>query len=298
MKVLSRLAVSIVLGLSLGASIVAAPATTSSQQKTTPKVSSNSTPAIKYSNKLINNKLNVKNIPCIEAYINSGIPKPLVIVLTGISGTKEGSADIINNLAKEGFYAVAFDARAHGERVKDPVARATELEVATSQDCNIIIENYLKNKQVNPKKIGMMGFSFGGSVTYHYLAYGKYPLTAAVPCISTPYWEQLYDSGIPRSTYSIAKGWGTSDLPQTEINKYLKDNSPFNNYKHMKDTAILMINGELDDVIAPVGAQKLYDELKKIKAPHVELIINKGLKHEVPEESLQKGIEFLKKHLS
>lgn len=99
---------------------------------------------------------------------------------------------------------------------------------------------------------------FGGSVTYHYLAYGKYKLTAAVPCISTPYLEQLYDSDLPTTTYSVTEGFGSSDLSKSEINEYLKENSPFTNYKNMKDTAIMMINGEDDDLIEPVGSQKLY----------------------------------------
>ena len=220
--------------------------------------------------------IDINGIPSYELYKGRGVAKPLAIILHGASGNKDQMVWQALDLARKGFYCVMPDAFAHGERVNDPARLLTEIEVATSNECNTIVEYYLTNKMVNTQKLGLIGFSMGGSSCYHYAAYGKYKPVAIAAFSSTPYWEQLDHSDIPMTMYSVKTGFYGTTMSREEANAYLKDNSPSKNYQRMKDMTVVMLHGENDDVISPIGAKKLYDALKEIGAPNVYLIMTKG----------------------
>lgn len=125
--------------------------------------------------------------------------RPVVIVLHGTGGNKEGQRSLLDQLARDGFVAVAIDGRHHGARAKGgPAARSTEYVAAileafrtrrgypfffdTAWDVMRLIDYLETRADVDPRRIGMIGFSKGGIETY--LAAAVDPrIAVAVPCI-------------------------------------------------------------------------------------------------------------------
>jgi dienelactone hydrolase len=134
----------------------------------------------------------------LKASASSG-RRPLVIVLHGTGGNKESQRNLLGELAHDGFVAVAIDGRYHGARAKGgKEARSAEYIGAilrtfrtgkehpfffdTAWDVMRLIDYLETRDDVDPRRIGVIGFSKGGIETY--LAAAADPrIAVAVPCI-------------------------------------------------------------------------------------------------------------------
>ena len=115
---------------------------------------------------------------------------PVVIVLHGTGGKKEGMWNWLEQLAHRGFLAVAIDGRFHGERTVQPtdtsayndaVVRAFQTKPGETQtypfyydtcwDVMRTVDYLVSREDVDADRIGLMGISKGGIEAY---------LTAAV----------------------------------------------------------------------------------------------------------------------
>jgi dienelactone hydrolase len=127
------------------------------------------------------------------------VRRPVVIVLHGTGGNKESQRDLLGNLARDGFVAVAIDGRYHGARAKGGrQARSAEYVQAilhafqTGREHPFFFDavwdvmrliDYLETRtDADARRIGVMGFSKGGIETY--LAAAVDPrIAVAVPLI-------------------------------------------------------------------------------------------------------------------
>jgi predicted esterase len=109
---------------------------------------------------------------------------PVVIVLHGTGGSKEGVRNWLTDLAQRGIMGVAIDARYHGDRsggAKGPAAYVAAITAAwkapkeamehpfyydTVWDLWRLIDVLEKRSDVDPKRIGMLGISMGGIQTW------------------------------------------------------------------------------------------------------------------------------------
>src|SRR5262249_6471679 len=122
---------------------------------------------------------------------------PVVIVLHGTGGNKEGQLPLVRELAAKGFVAVAIDGRYHGERTKAGKGSAEYQEAIlrafreqrehpfffdTVWDVMRLVDYLGTRDDVDPKRIGLIGFSKGGIETYLAAAVDE-RIAAAVPCI-------------------------------------------------------------------------------------------------------------------
>ncbi len=125
--------------------------------------------------------------------------RPAVIVLHGTGGNKEGQRTLMAELARDGFVAIAIDARHHGARAKGGSAAKSKEYVeaigrrfATGRELPFFYDtvwdvmrliDYLETRDdINPQRIGAIGFSKGGIELY--LAAAVDPrIAVAVPCI-------------------------------------------------------------------------------------------------------------------
>ncbi len=125
--------------------------------------------------------------------------RPAVIVLHGTGGNKEGQRTLMAELAREGFVAVAIDARHHGARAKGgSAAKSKEYVDAILQrfrtgqglpffydtvwDALRLLDYVETRADIDPRRIGMIGFSKGGIETYLAAAVDS-RIAVAVPCI-------------------------------------------------------------------------------------------------------------------
>jgi len=123
--------------------------------------------------------------------------RPTVIALHGTGGSKQNMLLLCRRLATNGFVAVAIDGRYHGERTKrgsgaeeynDAIARTWRngrehpFYYDTVWDVTRLVD-YLKTlKDVDARRIGLIGISKGGIETYLAAAVDK-RIAVAVPVI-------------------------------------------------------------------------------------------------------------------
>ena len=124
--------------------------------------------------------------------------RPVVIVLHGTGGSKDGMVPRLRELAGRGFVAVAIDGRYHGQRARgaregmSPYQDAILRAFRTGREHPFLYDtvwdvmrliDYLETRQdIDPSRIGLTGISKGGMETY--LAAAVDPRVAvAVPMI-------------------------------------------------------------------------------------------------------------------
>ncbi len=125
--------------------------------------------------------------------------RPVVIALHGTGGNKEGQRTLMGELARDGFVAIAIDGRHHGARARGgSAAKAKEYVEAigrrfatgrelpffydTVWDLMRLIDYLATRDDIDPRRIGAIGFSKGGIELY--LAAAADPrIAVAVPCI-------------------------------------------------------------------------------------------------------------------
>lgn len=127
--------------------------------------------------------------------------QPAVLVLHGTGGSKEGLRELLVELAKHGFVAAAIDGRYHGERAAGPRGAAYNDAITqawrskpgqpqehpfyydTCWDIWRTIDYLVSRKDVDPARLGLIGFSKGGIETWLAAAVDE-RIKVAVPAIA------------------------------------------------------------------------------------------------------------------
>lgn len=127
---------------------------------------------------------------------------PAVVVLHGTGGNKEGESGLLKELSARGFVAIAIDGRYHGARIPGGAHGTKEYNEAifrawqepddkkrehpfyfdTVYDVWRTIDYLLSRKDVDGKRIGLVGFSKGGIETWLAAATDE-RIKVAVPAI-------------------------------------------------------------------------------------------------------------------
>ena len=136
--------------------------------------------------------------------------QPVVIVLHGTGGSKEGLIPRLRQLAAKGFIAIAIDGRHHGARASAttdglPAYQSAILRAyRTGREQPFLFDtvwdvmrliDYLETREdVDPRRIGLTGISKGGMETY--LAAAADPrIAVAVPMIGVQSFAWALDHG-------------------------------------------------------------------------------------------------------
>jgi dienelactone hydrolase len=162
--------------------------------------------------------------------------RPVVISLHGTGGHKEGQIKLLTQFASAGFIGVAIDGRYHGARAKTPkgtgdytaaILRAYRADEPhehpfyydTVRDVMRLIDYLVTRDDVDPARIGLIGFSKGG--TEAYLAAAADPrIAATVACIGVQSfrWALDHDSWQSRiSTIQAAVDAAAQDAGVTTV---------------------------------------------------------------------------------
>jgi dienelactone hydrolase len=107
---------------------------------------------------------------------------PVVVALHGTGGSKEGMRSLLETYADRGFIAVAMDARHHGERARPIAGLPNAYQSAmlrayrtgeghpylydTVWDVMRLLDYLTSRPDVDPKRIGVIGNSKGGTEAY------------------------------------------------------------------------------------------------------------------------------------
>jgi dienelactone hydrolase len=244
-----------------------------------------------------------RKIPVLIAY--EGEPrKPLVICQHGFSGNKEGMLGTCLKLATEGFVAAAMDAVKHGER-RDPNLLANlggdpslmfQVLIGTVEDVRTVIDYLGEVLGADLKTVGMMGVSMG-AITTLLAATMEDRLKAAVSVIG----------GADFGTLVRKSSLGRIGLPVGQMTQFvesagelIKRYDPIHNVQRFRSMPLLLLNGELDDLIPLECAQSLYEALRpqyQATPERLKMKVYPGVGHEYTHEMEDEAVDWLKRYL-
>jgi len=187
----------------------------------------------------------VSDIPIIMIYddsVEKSKNKGTILFFHGLTSNKDIQEPDLVEYAKEGFLVIGIDSWGHGERrhprfdeyfnIGSPNFQENYI-YAIQQTANGIpdlLDNLNNLKKINIDKIGLIGISMGAIIGYRVLVIEKRIKAAA-----------LYN-GSPR--------WAL-DYPE----------SPHNHLDKFYPTALLSIVGNNDDIVPPIYAKELHNNL-------------------------------------
>ncbi|MCX7663963.1 MAG: acetylxylan esterase [Gemmataceae bacterium] len=263
-------------------------------------------------------------------------PRPVMILLHGTGGNKEGMESWLEEFASLGFLAVAIDARYHGARV--PEAKGAEAYVKaiikawqtpagqaqehpfyydTVWDLWRVLDYLEKRPDVDAKRIGMLGISMGGIQTYLAAAVDD-RVAVALPLIAVQSfkWSLENDQWAGRAnTIKAAHEAAAKDLGEDRVNQkvcralwnkiipgILDDFDCPNLLPLFVGRPLFIANGELDPNCPIEGAKLAMDAATKAyKNARCEeklvIRINKGIAHKVTDEDRKQAVAFAQKWL-
>lgn len=261
---------------------------------------------------------------------------PAVIVLHGTGGTKESQRAFLVELAKRGIIGVAIDARYHGARAggakgsaayNEAITKAWKTRTGEKQEHPFYYDtcwdlwrtvDYLQSRpDIDPKKIGMIGFSMGGIQTWLAAAVDD-RVVVAVPAIGVQSfrWSLENDKWQGRAkTIALAHQAAAKDLGESEVNQKVCRELWNKIIPGMLDQfdcpsmlrlfagrALLIVNGE-NDGNCPLGGAKLaFATAEKAFAEagasdRLRIHVAAGVGHAVTPEQRQMALDWLERWL-
>jgi len=261
---------------------------------------------------------------------------PVVIVLHGTGGNKEGQRSWLIDLAKRGIIGVAIDARYHGERAggakradayNAAIVRAWKAKPGEKQEHPFYYDtcwdlwktvDYLKTRQdVDGGRIGMIGISMGGIQTWLAAAVDE-RVKVIVPAIAVQSfrWSLENDKWQGRAnTIRAAHEAAAKDLGEKAVNRrvcralwnkivpgILDQFDCPSMLRLAAGRPLLILNGELDPNCPVEGAKQAIQEATRAyqkagAADKLKVIIASGVKHQVTPKHRQAALDWFEKWL-
>lgn len=264
---------------------------------------------------------------------NSSGKVPVVIVLHGTGGTKEGQIALMGDLARRGFLAVAIDGRHHGERAKarkgsaDYVAailrryrtgEAFPFLYDTVWDILRLLDYLEARADVDPSRVGAIGFSKGGMELYLAAAVDT-RIRVAVPCIGVQSFRWAIDNNMWQSRVgtfqaaieAAARDSGAATIDSAMVRKFYDRVAPgvYSEFDGPIMTPLIaprplfIINGDSD---ARTPMPGLMECVKATKAAYDKAGASEALRflaqektgHQVRPEALRQAVDWFTRWLA
>lgn len=169
-------------------------------------------------------------------------PLGLIALFHGLGGAKEDCIDDLDRFARAGFAALAVDAPAHGarwseqlqDRLDDPALHEqtfAELVDRAAREVPTLIDELETRGWLESSRVGLVGYSFGGFVALAARLHDA-RVAVAVSIAGSPRWER-----------------------RSEM-------SPAENVDSYWPTALLLMHGEQDEVVAPEPGARFISALR------------------------------------
>lgn len=256
---------------------------------------------------------------------SGGARLPVVIVLHGTGGNKEGQLPLLRQLADRHLVAVAIDGRHHGERAKGAPGSAAYVGAMahryhTGQGLPFLYDtvwdvlrllDYLETRpDVDRARIGAIGFSKGGMELYLAAAVDS-RLRASVPCIGVQSFRWALDHDAWQSrvgTFQAAADQAGTPASAKTVRAFYDRVAPgiyteFDGPRMVPLIAprpLLVINGDSDARTPLPGLMECVNAAKAAYQDHpanFEFVLQPDTGHKVNPESLGKAIQWLASHL-
>jgi dienelactone hydrolase len=266
-----------------------------------------------------------------SAAVKAGTRLPVVIILHGTGGKKEGNLGLAKTFAGKGFLAVAPDGRYHGERCAKgsgtddyyaAIAKAYKDGKShpwlydTVYDVMRLIDYLQTRADVDPRRIGLIGFSKGGMETYLASAADE-RIAVSVPCIGVQSFQYELENNLWKGRIGTVQGAANQAAREagvaidTAFVKGFFDHvvpgiySDFDGPKMLPLIAprpLLVINGDSDDKTPLPGVKLAADAAKAAYekagvSDRFVLIIEEKTGHQVKAEPMKEAVAWFEKWL-
>ena len=233
-----------------------------------------------------------------EVYFPDGSegPFPALVLCHGIPARVKGPEDrgyplLAERFCREGFGVLIFNFRGAGlsEGNFDLTGWARDLEGA--------LDVLATRKEVDPKRIFLLGFSGGAAVSIWVAAHRK-EVAALVSCASPAEFRDLTTGRALDDFLAYARDVGIIKDPafppsREDWKKSFQAVKPIDWIGKIPPRPLLLIHGTRDDVVDVSHARRLYQEVKR----QAELFLVEGGEHRlrVDERAMEKAMEWMKK---
>jgi dienelactone hydrolase len=263
--------------------------------------------------------------------LKPGEKRPAVLVLHGTGGSKQGNRPWLERLAGKGFVAIAIDGRYHGERSKgekgtkaynEAIVGAWRAKPGEPQAHPFYFDtcwdiwrtiDYLQSRpDVDPDRIGMIGFSKGGIETWLAAAVDE-RVKVAVPCIGVQSfrWSLEHDRWQARAnTIKEAHEVAAKDLGESGINRrvcrelwskvipgILDEFDGPSMLRLFAGRSLLILNGDRDPNCPLEGAEIAFASAKAAfhtvgEDDHLKIMVARDSGHTVTKEQQDAAVEW------
>lgn len=258
--------------------------------------------------------------------------RPAVIVLHGTGGTKEAQRQWLDDLARRGMIALAIDARHHGERAggekgsaayQAAITRAWKSGPGQPQAHPLYYDtvwdlwrtvDYLRSRpDVDPDRLGMIGFSMGGIQTWLAASVDE-RVAVAVPAIGVQSfkWGLEHDRYQARAkTVSTPHEAAARDLGESSVNRRVCETLWDKVIPGIRDRfdcpnmlalfggrPLLILNGELDPSCPIEGAEVAFAAARAAHeaagaGDRLKVDVAKGVGHAVTPAQATMALDWL-----
>lgn len=233
----------------------------------------------------------IDDVPIYEERSDSASIGNLVIFIHGQESNKSEYLEEMCAYAAEGYVCVSFDLVGSGEWIIDEPLMSLQVITKSSEAIDTVIEYYLQSGYAGDK-FALIGISQGGSVAYHYAAYGSRTPSALVVGSATPDFTTLDDMTCIQSGERIEPVWS-----EDEYARYASENNPINNISAFYTLPILSGNGLDDTEVSPQGSQDLEKSITAAGNSEAQFNYYTGTGHEITRSFLQKMRPYVDKHM-
>jgi dienelactone hydrolase len=260
-----------------------------------------------------------------------------IVVLHGTGGSKEGQKAWLTRLAKQGFLAIAIDARYHGERsggargaaaYNQAIVRAWRTRPGDAamehpfyyDTCWDLwrTADYLQSREdVDPDKLGIIGFSMGGIEAWMAAAVDpRYRVAVPAIAVQSFRWSLEHEQWQGRAgTIRAAHDAAAKDLGEAKVNQKVCRElwskvipGVLDNYdcpsllRLFAGRSLLILNGENDKNCPLEGAKIAFataeQAFKDAGAENrLRIMVAKGVGHSVTPEQQKAAVDWFEKWL-
>lgn len=180
-------------------------------------------------------------------------PVPAVIILHGAGSQKENHADFARAAVAQGFAALTFDNRGHGET-------EGELGPGVIDDLAALARMLAERPEIDGRRIAVRGSSMGGMMALHLGA--SCPEVAAVvaicPAAEEPMLPQMRALAGGREPDPDSP-WAAMRLDAAGLVKWLESHDIFDAVERLGSKPLLLIHAKGDETVPYTRSEELYE---------------------------------------
>lgn len=228
---------------------------------------------------------------------------PLVIFVHGFTSAKEHNLHFAYLLAEKGFRVVLPDAILHGEREQaqseeERMFRFWPIVTNTIKELDQLKESLVEKELVDAEKIGLVGTSMGGIVTFGALTQYNW-IKTAVSLMGSPCYELFAKLQIDQLKKVGIKLPFTEEVLSKEF-EALRQLDLSQQPELLQGRPLLFWHGKQDPVVPFQPTYEFYQQIQYLykENPHnLEFIIDERAGHKVSREALLRTVDWFSQHL-